>query len=242
MMGLKHYMERLLRRYPPAFRTASRAYYALNRGFSTLSPGAPGAIFQALQQASRQKGIDVGDYYEFGVFRGYTLWSAYQACRRLGLGATRFYGFDSFQGLPAPEETEETGGQFFAGQFACSKAEVTRHLTQRGIDWTRVELIEGFFDKTLTATLKGQRPFRPVAVALIDCDLYSSTRDVLAWLASLIQDESILLLDDWRALDDPSLGQQRAFGEFLAEHPKFRAEPFMTFEDHGTGFTVRLRD
>lgn len=239
MMSLKQYVERLLRRCPPAFRAASRTYYALNRAFTTLSPGAPGAILQALQQVRRLRGLDAGDYYEFGVFRGYTLWSAFQACQRLGLRTTRLYGFDSFQGLPAPEGTEETDGQFFAGQFACSKTQVSQHLTQQGIDWTRVELVEGFFDKTLTATLKASRPFQPVAVALIDCDLYSSTRDVLAWLASLIRDGSILLFDDWRTLNDPSLGQQRAFREFLARQPQFRAEPLHTFEDHGQGFIIR---
>ena len=63
---------------------------------------------------------------------------------------------------------------------------------------------------------------------------------MLRWLASFLQDGSVLLFDDWRSFgDDPSLGQPRAFEEFLAAHPEWRAEAFVDFEDHGRGFCLR---
>jgi len=237
-MNFKHAVERALRHSPTAFRAASRIYYTLNRSFMTLSPGAPEAIAQALQCVKDRGQPARGDYYEFGVFRGYTLWRAYEACQALGLTQMRCYGFDSFQGLPVPTAEDETEGKFFEGQFACSKDGVVQWLTQRGVDWSRVVLIEGFFNETLTPQVRQRYPFGPVAVAFIDCDLYSSTRQVLAWLGEGLVDGSIVLFDDWRTLDSSSQGQQRAWREFTEAHPGLRAAPFVDFSDHGTSFVI----
>jgi len=46
------------------------------------------------------------------------------------------------------------GGHFFAGQFACSKAAVTRNLERHGADLERITLTEGFFGDSLTPELK----------------------------------------------------------------------------------------
>ncbi|HEY6555020.1 MAG TPA: hypothetical protein VI669_16815, partial [Vicinamibacteria bacterium] len=97
----KKLIEKALRRTPPLYRLASRIYHRMNGSFRTLSPGAPGAIARAFELVKeRSPDGRVGDYYEFGVFRGYTFLCAQQACDRLGLSEMRFWGFDSFQGLP----------------------------------------------------------------------------------------------------------------------------------------------
>lgn len=183
-----------------------------------------------------------GDYYEFGLFGGYTFWVAQQACQELKIMDTNFYGFDSFRGLPPLKDIDKTGNLFFEGQFACSKEDVVRNLNKKGIDWSRTELIEGFFNESLTEDLKARFPFKQVAVAFVDCDLYSSTNEVLQWLRSFLKDGSILLFDDWRAFgDNPHLGQQRALGEFLGKNPGITGEPLWKFEDHGQAFMVRVR-
>src|SRR5687768_4705011 len=79
----KNLIEMALRRTPPLYRLASRIYHRVNGSFRTLSPGAPGAIARALEFV-KDRGQD-GDYYEFGVFRGYTFLSAQQTSHRLGL-------------------------------------------------------------------------------------------------------------------------------------------------------------
>jgi O-methyltransferase len=238
--AIKRWVERLLSRQPVLYSTACKAYYRLDRSFCTLSPGAPSAILDALERAKAFRGLNIGDYFEFGLFRGYTLWSAFNACRKLGLEKTRLHGFDSFRGLPAVRGIDQATGKFFAGQFNCSKAEVVANLDTHVVDWSRVSLIEGFFDETLTPALKEQRGFGTVAVAFIDCDLYASTRPVLDWLSSNLIDGSILLFDDWYTFgNDESLGQQRAFAEFCAAHPRFEPVPFNEFEEHGKGFILR---
>lgn len=240
LRAVKKLIEHVLRPFPIVYRWASRAYHALNRSPAPLSHGAPAALREALAYAKEQAEAGVGDYYEFGIYRGGAFAAAQRACRELGIGTTHFYGFDSFQGLPPVEGVDDTGGLFYEGQFAASKDTVVRNLSRQGVDWDRTTLIEGFFAESLTEETKRAHPFRRVGVALIDCDLYSSTKDVLSWLESYLVDGSILLFDDWESFgEDGDLGQKRAFGEFLTEHPDVRAESLLSFEPHGTGFVLR---
>lgn len=237
----KKLIEKALRRTPPLYRLASRIYHRMNGSFRTLSPGAPGAIESAFELMKEQGG-PVGDYYEFGVFRGYTFLSAQQACNRLGLNDTRFWGFDSFQGLPRVEGVDEGEGEFFEGQFACGKDEVIGNLSCRGLDWSRAELIEGFFSDSLTEELKRSRPMRPAAVVVLDCDLYSSTQEALAWIADLLSPSTVLLFDDWHSFGGATdRGQPLAFREFLEAHPELRAEEGWEFADNGKTFVVKRK-
>lgn len=242
MIKTKTAVERILRPYPLLFSWGSRLYYKLNRSFQTLSPGAPDAIFRALQVSKELNDGNVGDYYEFGLFRGYTYVATQDACRKLNITTTNFYGFDSFLGLPNVEGIDRANGQFFNGQFACRKEDVVTYLTSHGIDWSRSVLIEGFFKDSLSEDLKKKYPFKHVGVSFIDCDLYSSTCDVLTWLKDLVQENSILLFDDWYTFGrDPELGQPKAFTEFLAANPSLRAESFLEWDDHGRGFIIHSR-
>lgn len=237
---VKKRVELVLRPYPALYRFASRAYHVINRSTSTLSPGAPAALRQAFATARRLSGDGIGDYYEFGVFRGGTLAEAEEVCRELGITTTRFWGFDSFKGLPPIEGIDETDNLFFEGQFAASKEAVVKNLSRAGVDWERTTLIEGFFSESLTEETKRSYPFRRVSVALIDCDLYSSTAEVLAWLAAYLDDGSVLLFDDWETFGDRhDVGQKKAFADFLAAHPDIEADHLLTFVPHGRGFVLR---
>jgi hypothetical protein len=239
---VKKGVESALRGHPRLYAAFSKAYHKIHRSFRTLSPGAPDAIRRAFERSRQGLVGEDGDYYEFGVFRGFTFLSAQRSCDELGLAQVHFYGFDSFEGLPEVEGIDQTNNQFFEGQFACSKDEVVRNLTEHGIDWSRATLIEGFFSDSLTEEAKEQHPFRKAAVAFIDCDLYSSTVEVLDWLESILTDGSILLFDDWYSFgESPDLGQQKAFAEFVESHDEYVVEPFVEFEDHGKGFILRRR-
>src|SRR5574341_163366 len=65
-------------------------------GFMTLSPDTLPALRYCFQVLA--KSGPVGDYYEFGLYRGYTFWYAQQCAARFGLKTMRFFGFDSFKG------------------------------------------------------------------------------------------------------------------------------------------------
>lgn len=238
-MSFKSTVEDLLRHCPPLFRLASRVYHKMHGSFRTLSPGAPGAIrksFELLQ--SRDGGVE-GDYYEFGLFRGYTFLQAYNHCRELGLNDVNFYGFDSFEGLPPAEGIDQTDGRFFEGQFACSRQEVEASLAENGVDLSSITLIEGFYEDSLTDQLREAHGFRPASVVLLDCDYYSSTKTALDWMDPYIVSGTILLFDDWFSYgESEELGQQKAFQEFLDTHPHFKSEPLWEFENHGKGFVL----
>ncbi len=243
-MRIKGKIESVLRRCPPLFRLGSRIYHGLNPGFKSLSPGAPGAVQKAFALAKEMhQGDCIGDYYEFGLYKGYTFYIAYQAARKLGLKKTRFYGFDSFQGLPQVEDVDKTGGRFFEGQFACSRKQVEKQLRAHGVDLDRVKLIQGFYEQTLDQQLKEDLPAGRAGVVLLDCDLYSSTSTALHWLQGLIADKTVVIFDDWYSFTEgEELGQQRALKEFASQNPRLAFEPVTEFERNGKMFVARKKD
>lgn len=240
-MRIKSIVARVLRRWPLLFRLSSRVLHAMRGGFRPLSVGAPDAVRKAFELARDSRGRDPGDYYEFGVFRGFTLYCAWTAAKDLGLDRMRFYGFDSFQGLPELEGADLGEGQFFEGQFTCSLEAAEEHLRKHGVDLERVQLIEGFYADSLTEQLREQHAFRSAAIVMMDCDLYSSTRDALAWIQPYLVDSSILLFDDWKSYGGSEReGQPRAFAEWLARRPEAEAEQLWDFPHNGRAFLLRL--
>jgi len=241
-MGIvKTHIENSLRRFPVLFQLGSRVYHTFNGSFRTLSPGTPQALFDAFKLAKEYAGDDsVGDYYEFGLFRGYTFLEAFKHCQALGLDDTHFYGFDSFEGLPEPAgEIDAVDNRFFKGQFACSLDSVKKNLSTNGMDFNRATFVKGFYSDSLTETLRGQHNFKKAAVVLLDCDYYSSTIDALNWLLPLLEHQSILLFDDWFSYgESDELGQQKALQEFLQMNPSLSVEPMCEFREHGKGFVL----
>jgi O-methyltransferase len=213
---------------PPATRAAQTA-----EGFVTLSPSTPSGLLECLRLA---KAADLGgSYYEFGLYRGYTLWFAQRAADSLGLTGMRFHGFDSFAGLPEVTGIDASTGEFATGDYACSREEVEGLLDRWGFDWSRGDLTAGLFS-SLDPSL---RPREPACVVLVDCDLYASTLSALAYLAPLLQDGTILLFDDWSCFGgSPEHGERKAFSEFMASHPEWRSE--LLFEVDRYGQAIRL--
>ena len=169
-------------------------------GFFTLSTGGLGAIDSAMQQIA-STGPN-GDYYEFGVYRGYTLWHAQRAADNFGVRSMRFFGFDSFDGLPEIQGNDRDAAIFFSGDYSCSMDEVETQLDAHGFDSCRGALIEGFYDRSLTPEVKQLHNMGPAALVMVDCDLYQSTVPALAFISELLQDGTIILFDDWECFGD----------------------------------------
>jgi hypothetical protein len=197
-------------------------------------------VERALESAHRKGLADHGDYYEFGIYRGYTLWHAQKVMNRLGNRSMRFFGFDSFEGFPEVQGTDQYKNDFSRGQFATGLEQVRSMLTDHGVDWERTILVPGYFQDTLSEDLIKIQGLRPAAVVLIDCVLYESTREALPFAAHLLVDGSILIFDDWNAFDaDEDRGERRAFREFLSSRPDWTAEPFFDYGVYGKAFTMR---
>ena len=152
----------------------------------------------------------------------------------------RFFGFDSFSGLPEVKGRDKTKNDvFYEGQYSWPKEKVISNLTSKKIDWQRTFIIDGFFEKSLNEGTKRRYAMDKIAIALVDCDLYSSTVEVLNFIENMIIDKTILIFDDWNCFDkNNDRGQRRAFGEFLERNGYLSAEAFFSYGSYGQVFIV----
>lgn len=123
-------------------------------------------------------------YLEFGVWRGET----FNKWLTLNSDAdSRFYGFDSFEGLPEDWEKGQPRGTFSTeGQMPNSRD-------------PRARFVKGWFQDTLYAFLESFQPVGQVVVH-VDCDLYSSTLFVLTALDRHVPPGTIFIFDDFSSL------------------------------------------
>jgi hypothetical protein len=191
-----------------------------------------------------------GDVVEFGVFAGSSLALLARACSFDPKGMERrIAGFDSFAGLP-PSSEEHARWQ--PGDCATNHswhpllpigAPVTPQSTLdlfRACGLPRPEIEDGPFAETVPRTVPAKYP--RIALAHIDCDLYESTRTVLAGIAPALQDGAVLLFDDWfHYKGNPGKGEARAFAEFLAAHPQWGAVQYRAYATFCNSFILYLR-
>ena len=125
------------------------------RSLRTPAPSVPHRRMALASSLRRMRSSNLrGDYFEFGLYRGSSFSAAQTLSRRYGLASEmRFFGFDSFQGLPEPAGID-VSGEFRRGDYACSRAKVTATLDKRGADWERIHLVEGWYEQSLTERLK----------------------------------------------------------------------------------------
>jgi hypothetical protein len=177
-----------------------------------------------------------GDYLEFGCAQGSSLIDMFDSMRPYSRQqATRFFIFDSFEGLPEPTGSDAGAfRRYEGGQFACDIDQYKRNVRAGGVDMQRVQLIPGWYDQSLNEPLKQQLAIEKASIVLIDCDLYESTVPALNFITSYIQDGTVLIFDDWFSykgrLDQ---GEAKAFGEWLDAHPSIRATEY-----HKSGRTM----
>jgi hypothetical protein len=112
------------------------------------------------------------------------------------------YGFDSFEGLPE-DWVDYTGNVHNAkGTYAAPVPSLAAN----------VELVIGLFQDTLPVFLA--RHPEPAAFVHIDCDLYSSTRFVLAALRNRMR-ETVVVFDEFCGLLAYEANEGRAWREFI---------------------------
>jgi hypothetical protein len=141
------------------------------------------------------------DYLEFGVYRGESIkhWAAINRNAQ-----SRFFGFDTFTGLP--ENWKKFCGDMPAGALDCGGAAPQ-------VDDTRIKFIKGLYQDTLDQFLTEFAP-RSQLVVHDDSDLYSSTLFVLTRCHELLTPEVVLIFDDFSSV----LNQFRAIEDYCAAY------------------------
>ncbi len=220
----------------PARRVASRLSNIASRlrdmGVLPWTPLIPEAAFggclrHALQELRRHEPAEaMGDYLEFGVSRGTSMTCAYRVLREEASSNARLIGFDSFEGMPP----EASGEGWRPGEFRSTLAATRRYLAAREVDLDRVTLVKGWFRDTLTPETRSRLALGKASLILIDCDIYTASKEALAFCEPHIRGRAVMIFDDW-GLETKlrSIGQKEAFEEFLANHPDIRAEPLPAY-------------
>lgn len=180
----------------------------------------------AIKALRSTQGSEIGCYLEFGVSRGTSLLCMYRALQSEHLPHVRLIGFDSFEGLP-PEAAREG---WSPGAFWSTRSATEKYLRRHGVDMNRVTLVEGWFKDTLTQKSRDRYGIEAASLIMIDCDIYSASREALWFCEPLIRSEAVIFFDDWGSRSEKGrIGQKEAFEEFLAAFPTLRAEPLPAY-------------
>ena len=189
--------------------------------------GSPEAIVTLVRAVDRliERGIP-GALVECGVYRGGNIEVMIRALQRHGVSDRDIYLYDTFAGMPTPEDKddESLGG--------IAKASWEAHRTEedgdKGSNWMKagVELVRqridplGYPERHLhfvkgmvEATIPEIVPDK-IAILRLDTDFYSSTKHELQYLYPRLSPGGILIIDDYGAFP----GSRMATDEYCAEH------------------------
>jgi O-methyltransferase len=189
-------------------------------------------------QALSYNGID-GDYAEFGC--GWTTFAlAYHESRRHQHQA-KLWAFDSFRGLPAARDERDQHPSWREGIMATSLDAFHGICASSGIPREAYKVVPGYFEQSLTALSPHDEP-RNIALAYLDCDLYSSTKTVLQFLEPRLKHGMIVAFDDYFCWSASQIaGQRRALLELLARQSRWALVPLFPIGWHGNSFVVEDR-
>lgn len=189
----------------------------------SLANGYPNSrihLFECLRNAARRR-LD-GVVVEFGMFRGGTTQFLCEAIERLGQ-RWPVVGFDSFHGFPPREHLFDLYDH--PDLYEVSYDEVVQRFKDRN-----VEIISGDVRDTAPNALAN----RPVLVAFVDTDNYSSGSAAIRSVRDQVVPGGAIVLDHYTGVDRfvRTIGERMAAQELLAEDPRF-------FNLHGTGVFIR---
>jgi hypothetical protein len=193
-------------------------------------------IFESLTQGIQYvyNNAVEGDVAEFGTASGFTALTVACAMRGYGemyanflqqhkVGAKTLFLFDSFEGLPAPEHPTDLNspnvqsGRWQQGTFKVLNSDELLEICSRVYDANKIKIVEGWYSKTLGGIAAGSK----FAFLHLDCDLYSSTAEVLDHLFAneMISDGCRIYFDDWNCnRSSPRFGQRRAWQECVDKY------------------------
>jgi hypothetical protein len=145
-----------------------------------------------------------GHYLEFGVFTGGTIRYIAKQLRRAGQPNASIHGFDSFEGLPEGWTGFNLGRSAFSTGGKMPK--VPRNVT----------LNKGWFSETISKWRDAVAG--PVAFMHVDCDIYSSTVEILEGLYTRMQPGTVLVFDEYFNYPNWERHEFKAWREFVLKH------------------------
>lgn len=197
--------------------TASTAEYIRDK-MSTIQ--SVNSLFKVHDVALAAVELD-GLILEFGVHSGRTV--NYIAGKRPDLTV---HGFDSFKGLPEPWRDGFDTGVFSLNGLPEVRENVRLHV---GLF---ADVIPGFLQDHM-------KPDSVISYIHIDCDLYSSTKDIFGLLGKYLQRGSVIVFDEYFNYHGWQNGEFLAFQEFLQDCGL--SYEYLTYNHLHENVAVRLR-
>lgn len=201
-------------------------------------------LFRFIREFIEISGFKDGYYMEFGVLNGECMIDAYRTFR--GSSVKHYFGFDTFCGIPELSDFDNKAVEytpiFTEGNFKSMRKEFVEEtiLSMPRIQKSNLTLIEGTFEESFKK-MKPQEfsKFGIPLIVYIDCDLYSSAKDVLNFIKDIIVDGTWILFDDfWTYRGSPFMGEQKAINEWLIENPNIGLQDYGNFNGFGKAFIV----
>jgi hypothetical protein len=174
--------------------TLSSAQYILKEfGTVEVFENQEDVLFYSLEQAKLE-----GCVLEFGVFEGRTL-------RFISRNTNQtVHGFDSFKGLPENWRTGFRKGHFAIQEIPSFPKNVILHI--------------GLFSDSIPEFINDHGGDNlNVRFLHIDCDVYSSTKDVLNGLSTMLKPGTVIVFDEYFNYPGWENGEWLAFQEFCRE-------------------------
>lgn len=151
-----------------------------------------------------------GDYAEFGVWRGGSLYLVASLWRSLHRDSA-LLGFDSFEGLPAPDPDRDAKALYQTQFDDTDFADVKAFFEDQEL--SRVRLVRGWFEDTID-----QLDSHRLALCHIDADLHASVKLALEHSYDRLSPGGVIIFDDYR---HPNCsGATIAVEEFFANRPE----------------------
>ena len=148
-----------------------------------------------------------GDIVECGSYKGGAGILIALALDYFGINKSVFL-FDSFQGLPTPS-INDSG--YSKGEFKCNKVELQENIKKYQL--RNIHIIDGWFKDTISDFIQNYK--KKISFLHIDCDLYDSTADCLPKLLPLVNNEGVIICDDF---NDGGGGEKKAVFEAIGRN------------------------
>lgn len=206
--------------YPSDFSTEDIEICEIVKPYTMTSPERVNALINAVEYVVKN-GLD-GSFVECGVWKGGSILAMILTLQRLGKSDRDIYLFDTFEGMTAPTDVDQTVRNISAQSLMDAEDKETSWVwAKSGIDQVR-QLIEDtgyppgkvhFCKGPVEETIPHHVP-QTISLLRLDTDWYESTRHELQHLFPRLAGGGVLIIDDyghWK-------GARKAVDEYISNN------------------------